>query len=289
MEHFLRLKESLWDFLAQIEYSSYYAYDLPDHPEWNNKPNGAININGRWLPDRPDGLTIGNREVFASLGIPDLTADQVYEYYQGTGQYNYHINPSCISFLVGPKKEHTFCKVLFNVFEMIDFFCEYPQTGKLFKKLLSQFESKKLYRILKTPMAVAEVNDGDLQITIVCFAPNLETPTDPSVICQYFLIRNQGITSIQNIYIGPSLVNYGSSWNANLDSESLNKGFQNVIVQSYEDKVTDSTQNNNIALELSAQFKIILLKIHQKMHQMIVFSIKSNILILIPYFKNLIK
>ena len=235
MEAFRPLKESLWDFLAQVEYSSYYAYDLPDKPEWGEKPAGAVVCKGRWVPDRPDGITVGNREIYAALGIPELTAEQVYEYYSGSGEYNYHINPSRISMLVGPRKEHTFCKILFNNFKAIDYFCEYTQNGETTRKLLSQFERKKLYRVLKTPMAIAEVMDHDLQITIVSFAPELNEEKDPPVLCQYLLIRNLGMDPIQNIHLGPAMINYGSNWNIDFSSNLLNQPLQNFQLTCNED------------------------------------------------------
>ncbi len=240
MEYFLeisKLKEYLWEFLAKVEFSKNYSFDLSDHPKWEKPPVSCGLKNGRWKPLRPDGLTVGNNEVFGAIGVPNLTAEKVYEYYNGSKGFSYSINPSQLSLLVGPKKKYEHCKVLFNSAKYQDFFyqCEvFDQTQDKRKiipwRSLSQAQDKKLFRIRKTPIAVSEINDGPLDFKIIDFCPKLGEEDlqkfistskltgfhDIPILCRYVIISNNSNLLIKNTMFGCGFINYGTSWQFNM-------------------------------------------------------------------------
>ena len=118
-------------FFSPSGISSYYAYDLPDKPEWGEKPAEPWFVKDDGS-HRPDGITVGNREIYAALGIPELTAEQVYEYYSGSGEYNYHINPST-DFHVSrtPKKSTLFVKYSLIILKPLTIFVNILKMEKL--------------------------------------------------------------------------------------------------------------------------------------------------------------
>ncbi len=64
-------------------------------------------------------------------GIPELTAEQVYEYYSGSGEYNYHINPSRISMLVRTQKSTLFVKYSLIILKPLTIFVNILKMEKL--------------------------------------------------------------------------------------------------------------------------------------------------------------
>jgi hypothetical protein len=231
-----------WEFLNSKPISSFYAYDLVDHPEWNHKPEGSILKDGRWVPERPDGLTIGNKEVFAAIGIPDLTAEMVNEFYAGNGNYSYSINPSKMSFLVGPHKSFNHLRVLYNNIKYQDFHLTYKKEivsknifgdhSKSFSNILSNFESKRLFRLRKTPITIGDIADINLQIKIIDFAPTLSNESDPPVVCRFVLIRNITDVILEDLQFGPIFVNYGSNWEFKLFNSTSDRIPFNLQVKS---------------------------------------------------------
>jgi hypothetical protein len=246
-----KLKQFCWDFLASASLSSFYAFDLNDQPQWDERPPGAILVNGRWVPESPDGLTIGNREVYAAIGVPELLPEYIHEFYQGSGNYEYHIYPSRMSLLVGPNKYYTHLKSLFTTRKFQDFLLHYTRNEKIVQTTLALAENKKLFRIRETPIAIGDIEDQDIQVKIIDFAPTAidNTDRDPAVICRYVLIRNIGQEKLTNIQFGPLLVNFGESWHLqSTNKESIpDKPNLNHII------ITES-QNNGECFGILGQF-----------------------------------
>ena len=241
------LTHYLFSFFHEAKLNSYYGFDLSDNLKWNEKPKNAIFKHGRWVPENPDGVTIGNLQSFAAIGVPELTAESVYEYYSGNSEYFPRVLPSKMTLLVGPEKDIEHLKVLFNNVKFQDFYIAYNQgdfKNRRFTSLLSLDHVKidrLLYRVNKTSVVCSFHNLPSISVKCVDFAPIIDNPQDPNqrlhlpAICRLVVVSNTSNEVLSDLQFGPVFVNFGSEWEINeLVSTEIPELTQYLLVKEVE-------------------------------------------------------
>ncbi|MHA1730558.1 MAG: hypothetical protein ACTSU5_01370 [Promethearchaeota archaeon] len=206
----------VFDFLEGVEFSSWYAFNLPATCT-DEVGERAIRLNERLVPRAADGFTIGNDQVFASVGCPFVFPENIYALYQEKANFREELSPTRLGLLVGPERTGVHLKTLFNELKFQDYSVEYSRhaRGEKGARVLqfSEFHEQRLRRVRKTSILSAGLVDEDLAVTTVDFVP-LEPDWAANLPVLFRLVVLENITPepLGRVRLHVNFFNWAENW-----------------------------------------------------------------------------
>nr|MDO8112496.1 hypothetical protein [Candidatus Sigynarchaeota archaeon] len=205
---------SVDEWLKDKEFSSYFAYALPDSSE---RPKNSIRDGNRWISKAPDGFTLGNSRMFAAIGVPLMDAEHINHFYTSDRNdipFIKEINLANLSLLVGPDKATAHLQNLPAVYKVQDFDVSYNVDGQQFRAAPNEMPWQESRRVKNTAIISTHFGTSHVKLSTIDFCPR---NPDDAVLYRVISVKNTSSTRIENLVLSITLENRASSWSWELD------------------------------------------------------------------------
>ncbi len=241
------------NFLGQLRLlncSASYSFRVPESTVLLDYHHPIVNVKGKKEPLNIDGFTLGNKEIFASVGMPHYTVEPIYQYYTESDKIERFFSASNVSLFVGPKKHQTHLKVLLNEFRCQDYAIKYEKNGNLYIIPFWLFDEQYLYRVKGTSIVLSKFRNSDLLIELVTFAALSEDNVSLPIMPRILGITNISSAELKNVEIYSIFANKSNNWEI-----SIEHSFQIILRE--KEKQNNSPYMSYISQDIFARYACI--------------------------------